>query len=350
MVAFGAATISAGAAPPIPDLVSLPDGEWIGRLVYDGRISFPSDVYATGTAAGAFMMTIEGGAITRGSATFSGSSNASTDTGTADAAFFGTGTMRGDALNPVLQITVLNFSGTAEAQGVLVPFDLTFEEAEITPVQLLPLAITCEMASGEFTQSLLDVVTAAGGTAGLYGYWIATRSPGGDDSAVEAAARSGLDLLELRDQITDGVDPGPVHVSRLTLDVMDQLAAAEANEFCRELYPGAAEGFAVSTVAIVRQVIDAALANARTLSTATLRALVNLAVVSGLLHGSAPDEVREDEVRNPELRNQLRAVFTERYRSALGPPVATDEMHQVLLAALTMGWGDLESDVRWALT
>lgn len=346
-VALVAAAVATSATavpvPPGSEPAGLVDGQWVGYLIYDGR-TFLAGASGEGAGSGQFSMTISGGAVTEGTSSFQVSLTSTTDAGGGQFTLSGTGTLVGDSLIPVFRITSAGLTGTASAGGVDVPVEIPLTADELNPIPLEVLAVSCEAASGDFSQVIADNVLSAGGSGEFRAYWQAVRTAPGDVTAVEALARLGSDLLSLGDAIASGADPGSTRIAAIGLDVMDQLAAATANEACRELYPGATDWAFSSVASLVRRALELALEHTTTLSTRSLRALVELGVVSGLL---LPGRLAESSAADLDIL--LLTEFAGRYAAAIGPPVATAEMHQILIAALTMGWDDLAAQAREAL-
>ncbi|MGH9134702.1 MAG: hypothetical protein ACRDZZ_12235, partial [Ilumatobacteraceae bacterium] len=228
-----------GAAPAPPD-DRMPDGSWLGSLIYNGQVSFPADVQAQASASGTFDFVVAGGIVTEGTMEFS-----ATGLGTADAAttiasldFVGQGGVEGVASEPILRADSVHASGVAVSQGFEVPIDMDFGPAELTPLPLDIFSVTCEQVTGDFVQTLAEAVAGAGGTGSYFGRWVALR---GDDPASAGTMAAYEQLVADTEVIVNlAKGGGPIDPIALlgALDRAEQLAASTAvNAECRNLQP-----------------------------------------------------------------------------------------------------------------
>jgi hypothetical protein len=325
--------VSISAAPPFD---TMPDGSWLGSLVYNAQVSFPGDTQAEAKASGKFDFVVAGGLVTEGTFEFSASGFGTANSAAAIAALdlVGTGGVEGTASEPVLRSDSVHLSGTASSQGLEVPIDMAFGADELTPIPLQIFTVDCEMVTGSFEQAIAASIAASGGAGTYVGRWVALR---GDDPASAGTMGAYEQLIADAEVIVNAAKAGgPIDPVALldALDRAEQFAASTPiNAACRNLQPDLAEGFSLSISGLISDLIEAVLTAPSSVNLTVLQDVVAAGVRTGVLSANAePGSLAEN------FSIQLQAEFESRLDVALGPPALTDDVQQIMLTALTMGW------------
>jgi hypothetical protein len=316
------------------DEAAFADGSWAGQLVYTGSALFPGDVNATGSTTGAFDFVMSGGLVTEGSFTFDAAGASTMPDGHAELVMHGAGGVEGDAAAPILRADTMSVTGTATALGFEVPVDITMSAGELTPVPLEVWSATCEQVTGTFVQQIAEAVAAAGGTGEFDGVFIANRSDAAlDATTLDAYEQVVIDTDSIKQSVIAGGTVDPI----LLLDVLDRAenlaASTPLNVECHNLQADLASIYALSISVVIRDLIEAVIANPDGLSLAALQHVVHAGVRSGVLTATAPEGSFQDQ-----LSIGLEAIFIDRLTAASGPPVDVDAVQNILLTAQQMGW------------
>lgn len=314
----------------------MPDGSWLGSLIYNGQVSFPGDTQAEANAFANFDFVVAGGIVTEGTMEFSASGLGTSSGASAIAALNleGVGGVEGTAAEPVLRTDSVHMSGTAVSQGFEVPIDYTFGAADLTPLPLEIFTVTCEMVTGDFVQTIADLVASAGGSGSYFGRWVALR---GDDPENAGTMAAYEQLVADTEIIVNAAKAGGAIDSIALLDALDraeQLAASTPiNSACRNLQPELASSFSLAISVLIADLIQAVLAAPASMTLTALQDVVAAGIRSGVLSATAAPGSNAEN-----LSIQLQAEFETRLSTALGPPIDIDDVNQILLTALTMGW------------
>ena len=246
----------------------------------------------------------------------------------------GQGGVEGDASGPILRADSVHMSGTAMSGGFEVPIDFDFGAADLSPLPLEIFTVTCELVTGDFVQTIAAAVAGAGGTGSYYGRWVAL--PGGDASNAGTLAAYEQLVADTEVIVNAAKSGGPIDYIALlsALDRAEQLAASTAiNVACRNLQADLAGTFSVAISVLIADLIGAVLAAPDSFELKALQAVVAAGIRSGVLSANA---VPGSEAES--LSIQLQAEFETRLNTALGSPIDTDAVNQIMLTAITMGW------------
>jgi len=334
IVAVAVVTSAVAEAAPAPQFDRMPDGPWLGSLIYNAQVSFPADVQGQANAIGTFDFTIAGGIVTEGVMEFSATGLGTAGSAIAALDIVGQGGVEGDASMPILRADSAHISGTAVSQGFEVPIDLDFGAADLSPLPLEIFTVTCELVTGDFVQTIAEAVASAGGTGSYYGRWVAL--PGSDPASADTIAAYEQLVADTEVIVNAAKSGGPIDYIALlsALDRAEQLAASTPiNVACRNLQADLAGVFSVAISVLIADLIEAVLAAPNSFELKALQAVVAVGIRSGVLSANAaPGSDAES------LSIQLQAEFETRLNTALGPPVDTDDVNQIMLTAMTMGW------------
>ncbi len=325
----------------------MPDGSWLGSLIYNAEVSFPGDVQAEASAIGTFDFVVAGGLVTEGTMEYSASGLGTASSASAIAAldFVGEGGVEGTASEPVLRADSVHMSGTAVSQGFEVPIDYTFGAAELTPLPLQIFTVTCEMVTGDFVQTVAAAVTSAGGTGSYFGRWVALR---GDEPSSADTMAAYEQLVADTEIIVNAAKKGVAIDPIALLDALDRAehlaASTPINASCRNLQPDLAEPFSLAISVLIADLIQAVLTAPGSVNLTVLQDVVAAGIRTGVLSAAAaPGSDAEN------LSIQLEAEFATRLDTAIGPPLDSDTANQILLTALTMGWTSTAQKAKDAL-
>ncbi len=329
------------AAVPSPTL-AFADGTWHGTIVYGASISFGSGVSASATfQSGGFDLTVDGGTITGGTFSASGSGQSVVPGGSAQLSADFSGTMSGTSAEPIVNGQSATFSGTASVGGLTVPVNLSFGPGDFTPLPLQIVSATCALVSGRFEQTLVNTVQSAGGTVNsVVAHFTALRT--GDSASTEAAL---ADLMDKAQSIADGfASTGALDVAGL-IDVVSQSenfsASLGTSTKCGLVTK--AGSFNQVLTSIVADLLKLGVEHADKLSTYELWELSGMAVEVGAIGNGALDTTFSDQ-----MLSQLDTIFGARLDAAIVGH-DTNTILMIQYAGTALGLPDLVSKAKAAL-
>jgi hypothetical protein len=335
----------AAAAEPLD---TMPDGAWLGSLIYNAEASFPAGAWAEAAASGLFDFVVSGGIVTEGTFEYTASGIGTLQTAIAALDFYGQGGVEGNADHPVLRADSMSVTGVAQSQGLEVPIEFTAGPGEMPPIPLEIFTVTCEQVTGDFTQPIAAAIAAVGGNANLFGRWVAVFN---QDPALTPDTIGVLEVLIAdAEKIANAAKAGQPIDPILLLDVLDraeQLAASiPVNTACRNIQPQLSGTFALMVGVVIEDVIRAVLANPQGINLTTLQAVVAAGVRTGILSANAPAGSTAEA-----LSIELQAGFETRLDAAIAQhPMDTASIQQIMLTATAMGWTSTADKAKAALT
>jgi hypothetical protein len=323
------------------------DGSWNGSLVYDAQASWP-EVVALASASASFDMVVSGGIVTGGAYEFSASGVGASDTIAGVLTFTGIGGMGGDATTPIIEPTSMSMTGTAFAQGIEVPISYSASGDQLTSTPLEIYQASCEEVSGSFVQQIAEAVAGTGGTGSFFGNWFAIRfadpAAAGAPDTLQAYEDLIDEIIQLQNAVKNGNGLEPYKLLQLADRAEQLMATAELNEECHNLAEGAGDVIFDASSVAVADLIHAALQSSSSVSLQAMQNLVSLGLRTGVLQANAAEGTDAYD-----LDVELNADFDLRLTAALGPPVDTPAVQQIMLTALTMGWSSVAEKAAGAL-
>lgn len=309
------------------------DGKWQGTIVYSADATFPAGpVNAQATLESAsFEADVTGGTMT-GTFSAQGSSTSQTLNGSAMLSLAIDGTMTGTAGAPVIDPQSGQLTGSATVGTFTVPINLSFGSS-LTDVPLTITGATCSQVNGNFIQPVAAAVAGGGSIVNFTATFFAVRT-GQSSGALEALQQ----LMAVAQKISDNfAQTGQLDAAGL-IEVVAHAEAFSAS-LAKAASCGASKGadqFSLAITGIVAHMLDLAVTDPTALSTTQLTDLLWIGTQVGVVGQGALDQDLSDEI----LKN-AKSIVAGRLSDAIA---AQDKLgiHEVLVAAVTMGWGDLE--------
>lgn len=341
-LAVPGAPVTAAADP----LLTMPDGQWLGSLIYNSDVSFGGgEVLAEVTAYGTFTLAVVGGTVTGGTMEAGASGFGVSSTAGGQLTFTVTGSAAGTAAAPLLVGNSSTISGEIVSEGMAIPVNLTFGASDIAPIPLEIFAVTCEQVTGDFSQVAAAMAAEGGGVGEFVGRFTALR---GDDPLPDDAIGALEQLITDAESISNAAKAGQPIDTTLLLDALDRAEALAAsipvNVECRNIPGPLASAFVGSLAMVIADLIAAVVANPTGITLATLQAVVEAGVRMGVLSANAPAGSEAES-----LAIQLEAEFDLRLDAAIGPPFVPADVAQILATAKVMGWSGVAAKAEAAL-
>ena len=279
--ASGPALAQPGEAP-----LGFADGHWSGVAHWQATLT-GDGVVANGLADGTFEVQWIGGTPS-GALLASGSGSSVVDGGSAALTMQFVASFAGTPSVPLLQGDSLSVSGTATAQGIAVPVDLTIGADELGIVPLDVRAASCTVISGDFAShvgNVSDQLAGVGTLSAPVAFWSAVRT--GDGALLDEIQLETLtELLAAGDAMEQAVHAGTFDSAGL----YEVLRRAE--QFSYSLARGDDCGRPAGTYAhalsgMVARILEAMIANSGAFDAWDWQAVVLAAAASGLLGPAA---------------------------------------------------------------
>jgi hypothetical protein len=313
-----------------PDL-RFPDGGYTGTIVYTGEISMPG-VFAFGGINGPLLLEVNGGSVVDGSFQLAGSAASTVTGGGANGTIDVSGIIDGNAVQPVMRGQSASFSGTASAEGFVIPFSISFGAGDMQPAPMAIESATCSQVVGDFTQQFEAALSAQGFATNLYGRFVAIRQ-GDADPGAEALLS---DLVTAADELVKAAATGNVDAAAL-IEVVERAedfsVGLKKNADCGIVgNPGA---FNTALTGLIRDLLETVITNPDAFTTGDLVLLLSIGVRVGAVGQGAVDQATSDKITG-----NFKDIFSDRIDAAIA---AGDEaeLKLLVLAASMFGWNDL---------
>jgi hypothetical protein len=312
------------------DAPAFVDGRWEGILVYKGHASYTAAEASGGVVAGSFTLDSSSGSVSAGAFAVAGTGEGAAEGGGfAQLVIAWEGTVIGPAAAPILDPTGGRVTGTAGAEGIIVPVDFALAASEIVPITLEIHSASCNFANGDWTQEAAALVASAGGTLTVItGWWTATRV--GESSTPPSTQQAIAELIEAADLFEAGMAEGHIPTSE---EFGELLAAAEqlADSVTRAADCGLPAGaFTTFVTSVMIKILETMAANPDVFDALAWQSAVLTGVRAGAIGSGSTNP------NAAQLESEILQIAADLLNDAVSSG-DTGAMMQVAVIALTLG-------------
>lgn len=302
------------------------DGEWIGDMVAGFGFTIDGGGVGGSSGGGVFSLRVEGGTVTAGNYEASASGSFTSPVGPGASAIgtlTASGTITGEADEPIIENAVAKISATITVGGVAVPFEQDLGGGSMV---ITILSATCSVVIGTVEPEVRARVEGSVGITELSSRFVATRL-GSSGSRTEDFSTEVVSLIVEGDEVVADAADGSLDLTRFLTLLQRAERLAETiprNTRCRGVGPG---DHLATVAAVVRNLLEVIVANPDAFGAVEIQAALEAAVRTGLA-GPAGD---------PALISDMRDVVGDKIADAADAGDDID-VGRLGAAASMMGW------------